>query len=411
MTHSANLRRISDTLGEVLQFAKDTYLRDKVRFLLTALGMLIGTASLILVTTVSLAGKQYVMNEIRSIGSNWIYVEHQSVGGGPSIPADDLSIDDMEAVRHQVPGIAAASPVFLPVMERVSLGNGKVRSFQVMGVYPDYRIVRNLVVVSGRFFDMDDSNAYNKVGVMNAKLAKQLFGSASAAIGKTIQVGGLPFVVVGTFREKVNTFGQSEVSDVTMLVPHTVVRYLQKWPLVKQIFFSAANDSMVAPMTKQVKRVIQSRHRPEAVYDVRNLTQLLSVANRTANALTLVLLTVSFVILIVSGIGIMNIMLDTVRQRIREIGIRKAVGATGRDIKLQFLSEAVLISLVGGILGIVTGFAIPLSVRFFTQYRIPISGLAAIVAIVVCSSVGLLFGTFPAVRAARLDPAESLRYE
>jgi putative ABC transport system permease protein len=160
-----------------------------------------------------------------------------------------------------------------------------------------------------------------------------------------------------------------------------------------------------------VKGVIQSRHRAVAVYDVRNLTQLLRVARNIANALTVVLLAVSFVTLIVSGIGIMNIMLDVVRQRIREIGVRRAVGATSRDIQYQFLSEALLISLIGGSLGIVIGLGIPISIRLFTHYRLPISILAAVIAIVVCSCVGLLSGAFPALQAARLDPAESLRYE
>jgi putative ABC transport system permease protein len=144
---------------------------------------------------------------------------------------------------------------------------------------------------------------------------------------------------------------------------------------------------------------------------VQNLSQLLTVADKTANALTAVLLAVSLVVLLVSGIGIMNIMLATVSSRIREIGIRKAMGATNREILCQFLSEAVLISLIGGVIGIVIGLAIPFSVRFFTEYRIPISGLSAIIAIIVSSLVGVIFGTIPATRAAQLDPVESLRYE
>jgi len=144
---------------------------------------------------------------------------------------------------------------------------------------------------------------------------------------------------------------------------------------------------------------------------VENLTELLSVAEKTANTLSAVLLAVSLVVLLVSGIGIMNIMLATVSARIREIGIRKAMGATKREIRFQFLSEAILISLIGGVVGIVVGLAIPFSVRFFTEYRIPISGLSALIAIVVSSLVGIIFGTIPATRAAQLDPVESLRYE
>jgi putative ABC transport system permease protein len=180
---------------------------------------------------------------------------------------------------------------------------------------------------------------------------------------------------------------------------------------VKQIYFSTTDSSNVIPVTLQIRKVIQSRHRPESVYSVENLTQLVAVAEKTANALTLVLLAVALVVLLVSGIGIMNIMLSTVSSRIREIGIRKAIGATTREIRFQFLSEAILISLVGGILGTIIGLALPFSVRFFTDYRIPISGLSAIIAIVVSSLVGIIFGTIPATRAAQLDPVESLRYE
>ncbi len=170
----------------------------------------------------------------------------------------------MNAVQNRVPGITAASPVFLPVIERVALRNGKVRAFQVMGVYPAYRQLRNLAISSGRFFDQEDADSYSKVGILNAHLATQLFGSAEVATGKTIQVGGLPFVVIGTFREQVDTFGQTEISKITMLVPPTVVRYFQPSPMVKQIFFSAANPSSVPEITARAKAVIQGRivHRP-----------------------------------------------------------------------------------------------------------------------------------------------------
>ena len=196
-----------------------------------------------------------------------------------------------------------------------------------------------------------------------------------------------------------------------MVIPYTVSRYFTDTPTVRQIYFSVADPSMVGPATAQIKSVIQSRHRPESVYNVENLTQLVAVAEKTANALTVVLLLVAAITLLVSGIGIMNIMLATVSARIREIGIRKAIGATNREIRFQFLSEAILISLIGGFVGVIIGLALPFSVRFLTEYRIPISGLSAIVAIVVSSLVGVLFGTVPATRAAKLDPVESLRYE
>jgi putative ABC transport system permease protein len=167
----------------------------------------------------------------------------------------------------------------------------------------------------------------------------------------------------------------------------------------------------VMPATEQIKQVLQSRHRSESVYSVDNLTQLVSLAEKVANMLTLMLLLISLVVLLVSGIGIMNIMLATVSARIREIGIRKALGATNREIRFQFLSEAIVISVGGGLIGVIIGLAIPWSVRFLTAYRLPVSGLSAIVAIVVSSLVGILFGTVPATRASRMDPVESLRHE
>jgi len=396
-------------LGEILSFAYDTFCSNKIRFALTALGMVIGTASLILVVTIGMTGKQYVLSLIQSIGANQIDAEYQG-GEQRNETPDLLTIDDMYAVLQQVPGIVAASPV-VPLDDRIPIGGGKERDLRTLGVLPEYTVVRNLVVLSGRFFDAQDEQARNKVGVMQQKLAEEIYGSVGDAIGKTVKVNGLPFTIIGTFRERVDTFGQTEVTDNSMLIPYTVARFFTDTANVRQLYFSAAEPSMVIPVTQQVKKVIQSRHRPESVYTVQNLTELVAVADKTANALTMVLLLIATVTLLVSGIGIMNIMLATVSSRIREIGIRKAIGATSRSIRYQFLSEAILISLIGGSAGVVIGLAVPFSVRFLTEYRIPISGISAIVAILVSSLVGILFGTMPAARAAKLDPVESLRYE
>ena len=404
-------QRASIKLGEILSFAYDTFNSNKIRFTLTALGMVIGTASLILVVTIGLTGKQYVQRLIQAIGANMIYVEYS--GGSQRITAsvpDPLTVDDMKAAQEQVSTITYASPLVV-LSERIAAGSGKEKDIAVMGSAPEYARVRNLIVLSGRFFDAGDAANRNKVGVLTDKLAVELYGSVDAAIGQVIKLSGLPFTIIGTFKEGVDTFGQSEVQDYTMVIPFTVSRYFTPDASVKQIFFTVASPDDVLPATAQVERVIRSRHRPESVYTVSNLTQLLSVWDKIANALTVGLLLIAAVTLLVSGIGIMNIMLATVSSRIREIGIRKAIGATNREIRFQFLAEAVSISLIGGILGIVIGLAIPFSVRFFTEYRIPISGLSAIIAIVVSSLVGVIFGTLPATRAAQLDPVESLRYE
>jgi putative ABC transport system permease protein len=398
-------------IGEILSFAYDTFCSNKVRFILTALGMVIGTASLILVVTIGLTGRQYAMNQIQAIGTNEIWAEYPISGQGVSDSSPDpITLDDMAAVVQNVPGIAAASPI-LDVHERIPVGSGKEKEILVLGVYPEYRQVRNLLVPSGRFFDQEDYQAHNKVGVITDKLATAIYGSPQAAVGKIIKLTGLPFTVVGTFRERVDTFGQSEIVDDTMLIPYCVSRYFTETPNLKMAYFSMKEPSMVIPATTQIRRVLQSRHRPESVYNVQNLTAVLAMADRIAMGLTWVLLLISMVTLVVSGIGIMNIMLATVTSRIREIGIRKAIGATNREIRFQFLAEAILISLIGGIVGIVAGLAIPYSARFLTDYRIPISGLSAIIAIIVSSIVGIIFGTVPATRASQLDPVESLRYE
>jgi putative ABC transport system permease protein len=397
--------------GEIINFAYDTFCSNKVRFILTALGMVIGTASLILVVTIGMTGKQFVLNQIQAIGTNEIWAEY--LGGAPHISnsnPDPLTIDDLKAVQEVVPGIVASSPV-TQLSDRVPVGNGREKDVTILGVSPEYLRVRNLVVPSGRFFDQEDSQAHNKVGLITEKMAIEVYGSTKAAVGKVIKLTGLPFTIIGTFKERVETFGQSEIVDNTMLIPYSVSRYFMEIPNVKLLYFSMEDPSMVISATAQIKRVLQSRHRSESVYDVANLTALLSMADRIATGLTWVLLLISMVTLLVSGIGIMNIMLATVTSRIREIGIRKAIGATNREIRFQFLAEAMLISLIGGFAGIVIGYAIPYSVRFLTEYRVPITGLSGLIAIVVSSVVGVIFGTVPAARAAQLDPVESLRYE
>jgi len=404
-------RRFTIGLSEILNFAYDAFCSNKLQFTLTSLAMAVGTASVILVVTIGLTGKQYILRQIQSIGANMIYANYQ--GGTQRIDAtpDPMTVEDVHAVREQVPSVVAASPT-VALNDRISVGDGKQRDILVLGVDPEYQRVRNLVILAGRFFDSEDSAGRNKVGVITDKLAQRLFGSPSGAVGQIIKLSaGLPFTVIGVFKESVDTFGQSEIQEDTMLIPYTVSRFFTPTAAVYQIYFSAASPQDVIPATAAIKRVLQSRHRPESVYSVENLTQLLTVAGKIADALTVILILVALVTLLVSGIGIMNIMLATVTSRIREIGIRKAIGATNREIRFQFLAEAILISVTGGIVGIVTGLALPYSVRFFTDYRFPISGLSAIIAILVSSLVGIIFGTVPASRASQLDPVESLRYE
>lgn len=397
-------------LSEIVGVALDTFRLNKIRFALTALGIVIGTASLILVVTVGLTGKQYVLNQIQGIGANMIYAFHEGQGAVNPALQDNLTVTDMHVIEQEVSGVVAVSPM-VQLHARVPTGNGREQDVLILGVGPQYDSIRNLDVLAGRFFDEVDSQSRSKVATLTQHLAQQMFGNQDAAIGKTVKIMGLPFTVIGTFKERVETFGQSEVAGDTIAIPYTVSRYFLPDDALDQIFFSMADLGQVPAATERIKSVLQSRHRPESVYRVENLAQLITVAGKTANALTLVLLLISTVTLLVGGVGIMNVMLATVTSRTREIGIRKAVGATAADIRLQFLSEAILISIAGGVIGSLVGLSLPFSVRFLTDYRIPISGLSAVIGIFVSSLVGIIFGTVPATRAAQMDPIESLRHE
>src|SRR3984957_3921840 len=404
-------RRFTIGSSEILSFAYDAFCSNKLQFTLTALAMAVGTASVILVATIGLTGKQYILRQLQAIGTNMIHADYQ--GGAQRIDStpDPMTIEDVQAVRQQVSSVVAASPT-VALGDRISVGGGKQSDILILGVDPEYLRVRNLKVLAGRFFDIEDSSGHNKVAVITEKLAQKLFGNTQSAVGQIIKLsGGLPFTIIGAFKESVDTFGQSEIQEDTMLIPYLVSRFFTPTAAVYQIYFSVASPEDVVPATAAIRRVLQSRHRAESVYSVQNLTQLLSVAGRIADGLTLMLMLIAFVTLLVSGIGIMNIMLSTVSSRIREIGIRKAIGATNREIRFQFLAEAILISFFGGIAGIVVGLAIPYSVRFLTDFRMPVSGLSAIIAIIVSSIVGIIFGTVPATRASQLDSVESLRYE
>jgi putative ABC transport system permease protein len=399
-------------LREILAIAVDSFRADKVRATMTALGMVIGTFSLVLVVTIALTGKQYVLHEIQNIGANLIWAEYAgSANAGTSAgTADYLTVDDMMAVEHQVPGVQAATPV-LNLHEPILVGSGKQRDMLILGVNPEYVNVRRIVVSSGRFFDQQDSQSHHKVALVTEDFANQQYGGIEFAAGHEINIQGLPFVVIGTFRERVETFGQSEIQDDTILIPYSVARYLTDTNAVNQIYFSMSDASSVPLATQRILAVLKARHRAESVYNVGNLTQVLSLVAKTANAFTIVLLLFATITLVAGGVGIMNIMLATVSARIREIGIRKAVGATRREIQLQFLSEAVMISLIGGAIGTLAGLALPFSLWAFTQYRLPVSGLSALIAMLVSCLIGITFGTLPAKNASRLDPVESLRHE
>src|SRR5215472_4928820 len=379
-------------LSEILRIALDSFRASKLRFMLTALGMVIGTASVILVSTIGLTGKQFILNEIQKIGTNEVELEYS--GGGAAgtenvVYNDYLTREDEKAVNAQLPGIMYSSPV-VDMHDRISFGSGVVKDTLVLGVRPDYRFIRNLLVPYGRFLDETDEIGHIHCAVVTETFAKLRYGSSDAAVGNEFQISGIPFTIIGVFRQSVDDFGQSEIADETILIPFSVARYFKGSDNVRQIYFSMHSMAEVPDAAKEIRRIVSARHRPNSVYKTQDLREVLTMAANISNILTAVLVLVSAVTLAVGGVGIMNIMLATVRSRIREIGIRKALGATYREIKLQFLAEAVIISLAGGVVGTALGLTLPLSARLFTDYRIPISIWSVVIALATSTMVGVI---------------------
>jgi putative ABC transport system permease protein len=397
--------------GESIAFSFQALRANPVRSLLTGLGMVIGTASVILVVTISLTSRDFILEQIEGIGSNIIFAYY--VTGGPTQPsadADYIKMADIMAIRNELRADIVAATGVMTNFDQMLIA-GKQQDVKVIGTDEDYAAVRNIVISSGRFLDPSDVAQRQKVALLTDILAERMFGSRAAAVNQTIRLYGLQFTVIGTFHEKVETFGQSEVERETILVPITVLRYFTPVERIDPMYVQVRSPGAVDRVAVRVQQIVEGRHRPGARYRVDTLTAILNAAQNISLILSAVLVLVSAITLVISGIGIMNIMLVTVTERTREIGVRLAVGASARDIQLQFLTEAMIVSLTGGLIGILVGVAIPLSAGFFADVKIPISPIAVVVAFGVSCLVGLVFGLLPANRAAHLNPTEALRYE
>ncbi len=399
---------------EALRSSVEALRANKFRAFLTALGLVIGNASVILVVTISLTSRDYIIDQIQRIGSNLMWAQYEA-GNNGSIAAADADAGameaDVDAVRDKLGSRILAATGVMNSWDRMRV-EGHEEDVAIIGTDHYYPVVRNVELLAGRFFDAGDVRDHHPVALLMEKLARRLFGSQAAAVGKSIRLHGLEFTIIGTFRERVSSFGLSELTGNNVLIPITRLKYFAQIERIDPMYVQARAPGDIDALTAEIQSILEGRHRAGARYSVQNLTEILGAAKNIGEALTVVLFMVSAIALLISGIGIMNIMLVTVTERTREIGLRMAVGAARRDVLEQFLAEAVLISVAGGSAGILIGVAIPLSVQFFTDdISIPISPLSIAIAFSVSLLVGLVFGLLPASRAARLNPTDALRFE
>jgi len=390
-------------IQEILRNSGQALRRNWGRAVLTSLSMVVGTASLVLVVVVGISGRAYTLEQIRGVGVNLVSISNE---GAP--PAERINFNDLDAIRREIPYIKSSAAV---VTARPSLTmEGLTHRVTLIGTSPEYQTVRNIQVLRGRFIDEDDMNFRNKVCLvteyMDEKLKRDPFYDGY------ITFFGLRFKVIGVFRERVNTFGQTEVVDFSAIAPVPVVRFFKSDDTIDFLYVSAEDMEFVPGVSEAVKSLLIRRHRNQSFYRVDNLAAILDAADKISMGLTLVLLVIAAISLVSSGISIMNVMLITVTERTREIGVKKALGAMRRVLLAEFLAEALILSCGGGLIGIFFGVAAPFSVRFFTSevlIEIPVAAVA--LGFGVTLLVGLTFGMLPALRASRMNPVDALRYE
>jgi putative ABC transport system permease protein len=401
---------------EVIRVALRALARNKMRTILTMLGIIIGVGAVICTVAIGQGAGQQVQQQIQSLGDNMIMIFSGSVNTAGvrmgSQATKTLTVDDAQAILQHVPNIVAVSPV---VFSSVQVVNGNQNWYtRAQGASPDLLQIRNWPVVSGSSFAQRDVDVASDVCVIGNTVAQQLFGDQDP-VGQTIRVKNLPFRVLGLLQTK----GQSGVGqdqDDILIMPYTTVqKKIAGISWVQSIFASASSQQTMQPAEDAIASLLRQRHhlRPGEDDDfiIRSPNEIAQAASATSGILTLLLGSIASVSLLVGGIGIMNIMLVSVTERTREIGVRMAVGATEQDVRMQFLSEALVLSAIGGLIGITFGVACSALVSHLAHWTTFVSPLSVLIAVVFSAGVGVIFGYYPASKAAALDPIEALRYE
>ena len=400
--------------------------KNKMRAGLTILGVVIGIAAVTTMVSVGQSASQLVQDQFQGLGTNILVIFPGSQHGGPVHRGQGanptLTAEDSDAIADECPSVLAASPI-VGASAQVIYGNTNWRPREMVGVGMDYLIVRNWELRHGGFFTDRDISSAAKVCVIGHTLVAELFQTANP-IDQTIRIKNIPFRIIGVLETKgANLVGEDQ--DNIVMAPYTTFKKRlrgSKFDNVDVILASARSVERMADAESEIRQLLHERHRiapgKSADYDVKNTTEIANVLGIITGTMTLLLSSIAGISLLVGGVGIMNIMLVSVTERTREIGIRLAVGARGRDILRQFLVESVLLSSIGGLIGLALGIgasaAIVHAINTFSQgtdWPLVISLQAALIGMLFAGAVGIFFGYYPARRASRLDPIEALRYE